>query len=62
MNPVVGPRIAIIGNAGGGKTTLARKIGATLNIPIAHVDAIQYQPGWGRTPIDSCDQMLSEAA
>ena len=35
-------RIAIIGNGGGGKTTLAKEIAARLSIPLIHVDSIQY--------------------
>ena len=57
-----GNRIAIIGNAGGGKTTLARKLGKILDLPVIHVDSIQYQNGWQRRPVDECDRMLNEAA
>jgi adenylate kinase family enzyme len=39
-------RIAVIGNAGGGKTTLCRKLGAALGIPVYHIDMIQWKPGW----------------
>jgi adenylate kinase family enzyme len=45
-------QVAVIGNAGGGKTTMCRKIGARLNLPVHHVDMIQWQPGWQRTPLD----------
>lgn len=51
-------RIAVIGNAGGGKTVLSRKLGKALDLPVYHVDSIQYQPGWGRTPKDECDGRL----
>lgn len=55
-------RVALIGNAGGGKTTLARLLGDALNLPVHHVDNIQYQPGWRRTPLDECDLKLDELA
>jgi len=48
-------KIAIIGNAGGGKTALARKIGKALHLPVYVVDDVQWQPGWQPTP----DQMVS---
>jgi adenylate kinase family enzyme len=53
-------RVAIIGNGGGGKTTLARLLGETLNLPVHHVDSIQYKPGWRRTPSGECDLVLDE--
>lgn len=57
-----GNRIAIVGNAGGGKTTLARRLGALLDLPVVHVDSIQYLPNWGRTDIAECDAVLDQAA
>jgi adenylate kinase family enzyme len=39
-------RIAVIGTAGAGKTTLARAIAARLNLPHIELDAINWQPGW----------------
>jgi hypothetical protein len=39
-------RIAIVGNAGGGKSTLARKLGAALAIPVYEIDLLQWKPGW----------------
>ena len=56
----LGNRIAIIGNAGGGKSTLARRLSEVLGIPVTHVDAIQFQSGWKRTPEETCNQILNE--
>ncbi|MBN1921436.1 MAG: flagellar protein FlaR [Anaerolineae bacterium] len=39
-------RIAVIGNAGGGKSTLCRKLSRTLGIPSYAIDRIQWKPGW----------------
>ena len=57
-----GPRIAIIGNAGGGKSTLARKLGKALDLPVTHVDSVQYRSGWQRTETAECDRILDGAA
>jgi adenylate kinase family enzyme len=35
-------RIAIIGNGGGGKTTLAKALAEKYSLPLIHVDSIQY--------------------
>jgi len=58
----LGNRIAIVGNAGGGKSTLARELGRILDLPVTHVDSIQYQSGWRRTSGEECDRKLTEIA
>jgi hypothetical protein len=45
-------RVAIIGNAGGGKSVLARKLGVMLDLPVYQFDDLQWQPGWKRAPED----------
>jgi|AraplaMF_Col_mMF_1032025.scaffolds.fasta_scaffold00069_63 adenylate kinase family enzyme len=39
-------RILIIGNAGGGKSVLARKIAAKRGLPYREIDTITWKPGW----------------
>lgn len=39
-------KIAIIGCAGAGKTTLAKQLGVSLHIPIFHLDHHYWKPGW----------------
>jgi adenylate kinase family enzyme len=39
-------RIAVIGNAGGGKSMLCRKLSQALNIPLYPIDRMQWKPGW----------------
>ncbi|MBX3446302.1 MAG: topology modulation protein [Parvibaculaceae bacterium] len=39
-------RILIIGCSGGGKSTLARKLGERLSLPVTHLDKLWWQPGW----------------
>ena len=62
MSTEPGQRIAILGNAGGGKSTLARRLGRALGLPVTHVDSIQFQSGWRRTPDNVCDRRLDAVA
>jgi adenylate kinase family enzyme len=39
-------RILIIGNAGGGKSVLARKLAKQRGLPYREIDAITWKPGW----------------
>ncbi|MFC4024585.1 DNA topology modulation protein [Oceanobacillus longus] len=39
-------KVAIIGCSGSGKSTLARTLGALLHLPVHHLDALFWQPGW----------------
>jgi adenylate kinase family enzyme len=51
-------RIAVIGNGGGGKSTLARALGRHLGIPVREVDEVQWLPGWRRAPLDEVAPVL----
>lgn len=39
-------RVLIIGPCGAGKSTLAPNLGAVLNLPISHMDQLNWCPGW----------------
>ncbi|OZU87858.1 AAA family ATPase [Virgibacillus indicus] len=39
-------KVVIIGGSGAGKSTLAQTLGKKLELPIYHLDAIHWQPGW----------------
>lgn len=45
-------RILVIGCSGGGKSTLARALGAKLGLPVTHLDVLWWQPGWTESSYD----------
>ena len=45
-------RVAVFGNAGGGKSTLARSLANLTSLPLYPVDMIQFRPGGGKVPHD----------
>jgi len=45
-------RIIVIGTSCSGKTTLARRIADTLDIPHVELDALHWGPGWSETPTE----------
>lgn len=58
-------KIIIIGSGGAGKSTLAQKLGTMLQIPVYHLDAIHWQPGWKpmerETFIEAQHEILTQA-
>jgi adenylate kinase family enzyme len=53
-------RIVVIGNGGGGKSTLARRLGSALGIPVLVIDKIQFGPGLTRTPEPELNEIHDE--
>lgn len=43
-------RIAVIGNAAGGKSTLARHVARRRGLALIEIDRLLWQPGWQLTP------------
>lgn len=43
-------RVLVIGSGGSGKSTLAAQLGARLRLPVVHLDALYWRPGWVATP------------
>lgn len=43
-------KVAVFGNAGGGKSTLARQLAELTQLPLYPLDTIQYKPGGAEVP------------
>ena len=43
-------KVAVFGNAGGGKSTLARRLAELTGLPLYPLDLIQFKPGGGKVP------------
>jgi adenylate kinase family enzyme len=54
-------RVLIIGNSGGGKSTLARRLGAKLGLPVIHLDVLFWQAGWIESDSDDFRLRTAEA-
>jgi adenylate kinase family enzyme len=54
-------RIAVVGSAGSGKTTVARELADRLRLPHIELDAIFHQPGWEPMPDDEFAEQVSVA-
>jgi adenylate kinase family enzyme len=54
----VGERIAIVGNGGGGKSTVAARLARSHRLPYHSVDQVQWQPAWTAAPSDEVAAVL----
>jgi adenylate kinase family enzyme len=46
-------RAVIIGNSGGGKSTLARRLSSASQCRHIEIDGLLWQPGWELTPVEA---------
>ena len=53
-------RILIIGCGGAGKSTLARKLGEKLGLPVVHLDRLFWHPGWVESSKEEIDARIIE--
>jgi hypothetical protein len=49
-------RVAVFGNAGGGKSTLAQRLAELTGLPLYVVDMMQFRPGGVKVPQQECLQ------
>jgi len=43
-------KVAVFGNAGGGKSTLSKRLAEMTGLPLVALDLLQYKPGGGKVP------------
>jgi adenylate kinase family enzyme len=53
-------RIMIIGSGGSGKSTFASRLGEITKIPVFHLDAYYWKPGWVPTPKKEWEEIQLE--
>ena len=53
-------KILVIGSGGSGKTTFARRLAARTGLPLFHLDALFWRPGWDPTPADEWHGKVEE--
>jgi adenylate kinase family enzyme len=53
-------RILVIGSGGSGKSSVAKEIAHRLRLPLIHLDALYWHPGWRPTEKDAWDQVVRE--
>jgi len=46
-------RAVVIGNSGGGKSTLARRLGSARKCRHVEIDGLMWRPGWQLTPVET---------
>jgi adenylate kinase family enzyme len=49
-------RVVVIGNSGGGKSVLARRIADALRLPYVEIDALLWEPGWQLVPAETYER------
>ena len=56
----LGTRIQVWGNSCSGKSTLAARLGAALELPVVELDALNWRPGW--TSVRETDRAAFDAS
>lgn len=55
-------RVMVIGSAGAGKSTFARRLGPLLGLEVIHLDAEHWGAGWAEPPRDEWRRKVTELA
>jgi adenylate kinase family enzyme len=51
-------RVVVVGTYGAGKSTLAAELGRLLQLPVRHLDALRWDPGWKLLPQREWEELL----
>ena len=54
-------RVAVIGNAGGGKSTLSRIVAEAHGLPVVELDHLLWQPGWTQADPEALRRQHADA-
>ncbi|KYG69965.1 hypothetical protein AZI85_14780 [Bdellovibrio bacteriovorus] len=60
MNTPIIQKISVVGNAGGGKTALSRRLAEIHKLPLTHVDSIQFVAGMNIRPHKESISLLTD--
>jgi adenylate kinase family enzyme len=52
-------RVLVIGPCGAGKSTLSAELGQKLNLPVSHMDKLNWNPGWVESSKDEIREKLA---
>lgn len=55
-------KIVVVGNIAGGKTRLSRRLAKMYQLPVTHVDSLQFLPGMKIRPLPETRKALKEVA
>jgi len=53
-------KVLVIGSGGSGKSTVARRLGALLELEVIHLDSIYWSAGWIEMPKDEWRTRVEE--
>ena len=53
-------KIVLMGYSGSGKSTLARKLGEQYRLPVLHLDAVHWTPGWVGRPVEQSREIVAQ--
>lgn len=53
-------KVVVIGSGGAGKSTFSRQLGERTGLPVHHLDALNWRPGWEPTPKDEWDALMRQ--